>query len=192
MKNSNSRIAILIKKCWKEISFKDKGLILIMIILLLQCIHNLYNPNSNTIDYASINVIVRTSVAGIFGYFLSANFLVKATNKEDIEEEEEFYKLSVLQHVLKDEEAINKIRSESKIYDEEKIMRKEKDRYFCNKTLQNAIAIGICIVIILCLVIGVNGNLIPEGAGTTISQFRDLISGCIGFLLGNSPKKDGK
>ena len=45
-------------KCWKEISISDKALIIIMIILLIQCIFNLFNPEPTNSNSISINVII--------------------------------------------------------------------------------------------------------------------------------------
>lgn len=186
MKNSKYRMSRYIKKCWREISFKDKGLILIMIALLLQCIHNLYTPSTNNLNYDTINVIIRTSVAGIFGYFLSSNFLSNLSgtkNNKFIE-----HKLMILNQLLKDEKIDEEIKQEyNKQLKEEYLEDKEdKEIYFCNKMLQNGIAIAICLIIIFCLVIGVNFNLISDESIVTIAQFRDIVSGCIGFLLGNN------
>lgn len=179
------KIMKTLKRCWREISFKDKGLILIMIVLLLQCIHNLYSADPIKPDYISVDVIVRTSVAGIFGYFLSSNFLTKNTSNgcEDIDH----YKIELLDTLLNDKEIREKIEEQYK--DIKNKEEEEKERYQCNKTLQNGIAVGLCILIILCLIIGVNLKLIPEGTTATLSQFRDIVSGCIGFLLGNGNVK---
>lgn len=68
--------------------------------------------------------------------------------------------------------------------------KKEKERDICNKNLQSIIALVFSIIIILALIIGVNFKLVNEGSVATISQLRDLVSGSIGFLLGNQPKQD--
>lgn len=182
MKEYNSKVFRVIKKCWREISLKDKGLILIMILLLLQCIHNLYNVDSTISEYIAINVVIRSSVAGIFGYFLSSNFLIKDKGKTQQEIDE--YKIEVLNKLLKNEDIREKVEDEYK--EIINIEQEEKEKYFCNKGLQNGIAVGLCIIITLCLIVGVNFNLIAKGSIATISQFRDIISGCIGFLLGNN------
>jgi hypothetical protein len=40
------------------------------------------------------------------------------------------------------------------------------------------------------LIIGINFKLISDGTDAIITQFRDIISGCIGFLLGNNGNND--
>lgn len=190
MKLFRSRFFKSIKRCWKEISLKDKGLIFVMIILLLQCIHNLYNGTSDNVDYNSINIVIRTSVAGIFGYFLSSNFLVR--KKEESKKGNEKYSVEVLEKLLEDEKLRKNIQCD---IDDGNINCKldtaseeEKTKMFCNENLQIIFSISICTISALCLIIGVNFRLIPDESIVTIAQFRDLISGCIGFLLGNISK----
>ncbi|MGL5379884.1 hypothetical protein [Clostridium sp.] len=191
MKKHNFKIIKIIKKCWNDISFKDKGLLLIMFILLLQCTHNLYNVDPVIQDYISINVVIRTSVAGIFGYFLSSSFLFKDDDvKEDPSVKE---RLDLLDIMLTDPEIQEKISTEYKcinISKVEKEIKKEEEIYICNKTLQDTVAIFICVFILLTFILGINFHLIPSGSTATLSQFRDLLSGCIGFLIGNRSTKN--
>lgn len=188
MNSKKSRIFKIIKKCWKEISFKDKGLIFIMGILLAQCIYSLYSPEPTNPDYVTINVIVRTGVASIFGYFFSANFLSKAKkNKND-----ESYKFKVFGQLSQNKQERNEdelnIHVNSEV--EETQIEEDKEIYFCNKTLQNAIAIILCVITLISLIVGMNLDIISKNSTASISQFRDLISGCIGFLLGNSVREE--
>ena len=53
----------------------DKCLILFMTILLIQSACTLLGFPGNTAQANEIDVIIRTSSAAIFGYFLSANFI---------------------------------------------------------------------------------------------------------------------
>lgn len=188
------RINKFIRECWNEISFKDKSLILIMIILIIQCIHNLYNVDPTNTNYISINVVIRTSVAAIFGYFLSSNFL--AENKARIDEETRKEKLEIIEQVMENKKIRKELQSEydnvtnSEDYKEkEDVIKEEEEKYVCNRYLQNLVAVSICIILVLSLIIGVNFKLINDGSVATISQFRDLVSGSIGFLIGNSSNK---
>ncbi|MEG1886820.1 MAG: hypothetical protein RR177_01725, partial [Oscillospiraceae bacterium] len=52
----------------------DKCLLVFMIILMLQSIHNLFFYESTFQSSDTLDVIVRTTAAAIFGYFISANF----------------------------------------------------------------------------------------------------------------------
>lgn len=55
----------------------DKCLILFMTILLIQSACTLLGFPGNTAQANEIDVIIRTSSAAIFGYFLSANFILE-------------------------------------------------------------------------------------------------------------------
>lgn len=66
-----------IKRVWAtfmKIHLVDRCLILIMAVLLLQTGYSLFF-SKNGVDASSIDVVVRTASATIFGYFLSANFI---------------------------------------------------------------------------------------------------------------------
>ena len=192
MKSSRSKFSRYFKKCWKQISSRDKGLISIMIVLLFQCICNLYTSAPINSEYDTINVIIRTSMASIFGYFLSSNFLSDLDQDNDNPSTEQ--KLFILEQLLEDEKISKKVKFKynKKLKESFVEEKEEKEIYFCNKELQNGIAISICLIIVFSLIIGVNFNLISDAASVTIAQFRDLISGCIGFLLGNKGNSDSK
>lgn len=161
-----------------------------MIILFIQCVYTLYNGTSEQGNYNSINMTIRTSVASIFGYFLSGNFLLKEDEKN--KKKESNYSLQLLERLLEDETVKENLKCEIKagsIDCKIDVDQKEEVRVFCNRNLQSVIAIVICIIAIIILVIGINFEIIPESSIIAIAQFRDLISGCIGFLLGNPSKK---
>lgn len=63
------------RKPWCRIHPVDKSLLLFMLILLLQSAVNLFLPASGSSITGDIDIVVRTSAAAIFGYFLSANFI---------------------------------------------------------------------------------------------------------------------
>lgn len=180
MGNQKNKLLNLLINCWKEIAISDKSLIIIMAILLLQCIHDLFNPEPLTTNGISINVIIRTTVSAIFGYFLSENFL----NHEVIKSEKSniIVPLNIEEDSSKDNLEIstskdlnNTVQSETKLKD-----------YICNKTFQVLIALTVCIISLLCLIIGNNFNLISSDTNPAVTQFRDIISSCVGFLLGHS------
>ena len=180
MNKQKNKFARALIACWKEIAISDKALIIIMAILLLQCIYNLFTPEPITTNGISISVIVRTTIAAIFGYFLSENFL----NHEVIKS-----KNSNIIVPLNLEENNEESNSENcHMKDSSNITHPEtkfKD-YICNKTFQILIALTVCIISLLCLLIGNNFNLIPSGTNPSLIQLRDIISSCIGFLLGHS------
>lgn len=76
----------------KMISLVDKFLMLFMLVLLVYSAFNLFNHEDHSQDTNAIDVIVRTSAAAIFGYFLSSNFTKRIssdiTRSTDISTEE--------------------------------------------------------------------------------------------------------
>ena len=127
----------------------DKSLLLFMLILLVQSAVNLFLPASDSAITGDIDIVVRTSAAAIFGYFLS----VREKPSEDGPRE---------------------------------------PRCLHQATIT---AIGLfCLVTLLAL-----RNLSlwdPAEAGSdsataTVAQFRDFVSGCVGFLIGSPPGRDG-
>lgn len=179
MNKQKNKLLNLLMSCWKEIAISDKSLIIIMAILLLQCIYNLFNPEPLTTNGISINVIIRTTVAAIFGYFLSENFL----NHELIKSKTSniILPLNIEENNKKNDLENCPLKNQNNIQEKSKL----KD-YICNKTFQVLIALTVCIISLLCLIIGNNFNLIAPGTNPTVIQFRDIISSCVGFLLGHS------
>lgn len=191
-KNKNTLLHALIK-CWSKISISDKSLIIIMFILLLQCVYNLFMPEPTTNNGISISVIVRTSVASIFGYFLSENFLkheviksndsnspiIVTVNDDDKEVKEETLKSDDKNYMVESKNKSNNITNDLKYY-------------ICNKSFQVIVALSVCVIALFSLIIGYDFNLIPEEATPSIIQFKDLISSCVGFLLGCSRTNSNK
>ena len=82
MKIFKNTIFYALIKCWKEIAISDKALIIIISILLVQCVYNLFTPEPVSSNEITICVIIRTTIASIFGYFLSENFLNHNRNQQ--------------------------------------------------------------------------------------------------------------
>ena len=180
MKKLKNNFLNTLIKCWKETHISDKALIIIMLILLIQSIHNLFNPEPTEATALSINIIIRTSIASIFGYFLSENFLKNDLTKSNNSNTT----IPINKNKIDDnnsEDNTNNLIS----YNNNQKSSNSKE-YICNKTLQIIVALIVCIISLLSLIIGNSFNLIPPSANPTVIQFRDLISGCIGFLVGHS------
>ena len=194
-KNKNKLLHALIK-CWNQIAISDKSLIIIMFILLLQCIYNLFMPEPSTNSGISISVIIRTTVASIFGYFYGRNFLkhevIKSSDSNSpiivTIDEDELDDKEDKEKYLKDEDRNCKIESKNKSNN----LSTDLKYYICNKSFQVIVALSVCVIALSSLIIGYDFNLIPEEANPSIIQFRDLISSCVGFLLGCSRSNSNK
>lgn len=175
-------------QCWHEISISDKALIIIMIFLLIQSIYNLFIPESTGANSMSINLAVRASIASIFGYFLSENFLnnkvVKNKNSDIIVP---INKIDSTNDTRSNDIPNSDKNSITINFSKSKYSSDSSKDYVCNKTVQILIALTVCIVALISLIIANNFKLVSsDDVSPTVIQFRDLIGNCIGFLLGHS------
>ena len=83
MKKSKNNFLSNLIQCWQEVSISDKALIILMSFLLVQSIYNLFIPESTGANSLTINLAIRASIASIFGYFLSENFLKNKTKNKN-------------------------------------------------------------------------------------------------------------
>lgn len=176
----------------QNVSFADKCLLIIFVVCLLQTVFTLFFDESNTVLTNGIDVVIRTTLASIFGYILSVNFQIQtpdylnikkhnsgsATAKENIESTST--KASIgFQTSAKDFETL-----EIGGIENTEIQSTEY-----SKQAQTIIAtiIGISTLCILLLVR--NFLQITPDMVSAISQLRDFISGSVGFLLGTQIHK---
>ncbi len=83
MKKSKNNFLSNLIQCWQEVSISDKALIILMSFLLVPNIYNLFIPESTGANSLTINLAIRASIASIFGYFLSENFLKNKTKNKN-------------------------------------------------------------------------------------------------------------
>lgn len=151
----------------KNICIIDRFLIIIMIILFIQLVITIYVPKMDTdFEARKIDLVLRTTLSSIFGYFLSSNFMrnsrgakfsINNTKKEDM------------------------TRSEN-VKDFNTLLEKEEYYKFSQIFIVGAIAIVSIIILVVARNIGIPYNLDTVSA---LSQLRDLVGGSIGFLIGN-------
>ncbi len=67
---------------FSHIKIVDRFLIVIMVILLMQSIYCIFDP-ADTELMSSIDVVLRTTIAAIFGYFISVNFIKSESKQPD-------------------------------------------------------------------------------------------------------------
>lgn len=170
----------------------DKCLMVFMIILLLQSAFTLFTDEYIIQEANSIDIIVRTSMASIFGYFLSTNFARKAKGKTTTLVSSE--KNSPDQQEL---ETPPEQPFDPPIFDPYTAdpMEEELDVAVTGK-LQIIVAASLGIFCLLVLILMRNlvdwstiitddaTNLSATSAAATVGQFRDFVSGCVGFLIG--------
>lgn len=179
-----------VRSALAKIHLVDKFLILFMIVLLAQSAYNLFanhiaSPESNGID-----VIIRTSTAGIFGYFLSTNFIRHAsagTSGDSIRKN----------NTLPPAETGSGIQNRIGFSDSAAPPDLTAGNIACSVLDEDsasrlqviaAASIGLfCLVVLILLrnVAGLSAAMATSPSVTsTVTQFRDIVSGCIGFLIG--------
>ncbi|EQF24179.1 putative membrane protein [Clostridioides difficile CD160] len=189
-----------IKKAWYKIKLIDRCLIIVMAILMFQSIYNLFVNEVNSQDTTTIDVVVRTTSAAIFGYFLSANFIKKSSRK--------YINTDVSSNIFVDENSSNKgqgpntnnimnvkntigFTSDTDNYEKKVSVNKiEGIEEGETSELQIIIATVICVVALIVLFVVRNFTTTAPASLGTISQMRDFVSGCVGFLLGCPSRPD--
>ncbi len=147
------------KKLWKriqrhlkKISVVDKFLIFLMIILLSQSAYSLFVGTAVNTD--TVDVIVRTSAAAIFGYFLSGNF-IKSCSKDT---------------------SVNKSTPSA----------------WCGEVqivVVSVIGTVSLIILLIILLLFRNYSAPTPQTAATVSQLRDFVSACVGFLVSSDKER---
>ena len=166
-------------KAWSSIHWVDKSLILFMLLLLGQSACSLFLPDSGTQSVHDIDIIVRTSSASIFGYFLSANFIRRST--PDVAAPPEATAPDTAENG-RDGQPFAAGGGEPAAGDAN-LLPAGQPRTAC---LQVAVAAGIGLFCLLTLILlrDTGWNESPSATATVV-QFRDFVSGCVGFLIGS-------
>lgn len=198
MKKTGSRWSSM-QAALAKIHLVDKFLIIFMIILLLQSSYNLFVYESTSAEANSIDIIIRTSTAAIFGYFLSTNFIRHSSSKTDTSISAKGTDTispssspggisNRIGFALPDaEESPDLVVGSTDISD---LQEDNTAEHLTASRLQIivAAAIGLFCLIVLILIrnlMGVGSASLPSASSTsTVAQFRDIVSGCIGFLIG--------
>lgn len=130
-----------------QIHLVDRCLLVFMAVLLAQSAYSLFSAGGSGAETDGIDIIVRTSAAAIFGYFLSANYC---------------HDPGPAQRALTDPGSRLQVLTASAI------------GIFCLLTL---LAYRVMLLR--------EPELAAAGSATaTVAQFRDFVSGCVGYLIG--------
>jgi hypothetical protein len=181
---------------YRQIHMVDRCLLVFMVLLLLQTVYSVFFPVGNGQITSDVDVVVRTSSASIFGYFISAHFVRQSSTAGQALSGQEEHTLSVgadpSEGAVAPEErsgiAISAAQpSPQETFEGDGRSSSEVPVVNC---LQVAIAMGIglfCLVALLVLRNLAQLGIIQaesDAVAAVILQFRDFISGCIGFLIG--------
>ena len=168
----------------------DKGLLLFMLILLIQSAANLFFPAGDSSTAGEIDIVVRTSAAAIFGYFLSANFIGRGEDDGQATKAAQAHILKAGTSPVQDSTPRAQIGFSSGEPAEEPgapELRPPEQPSLCLQ-VRCATFIGLfCLAALLLLRNLTQLGIMPPPSDSvtgTIVQFRDFISGCVGFLIG--------
>ena len=186
------------KKCFQfihrfiqKISLVDQFLILTMFILLIQSAFTLFVQESASQDTNAIDIITRTSAASIFGYFLSGNFMKQKPSSLSVPTQNNTAHDS---QALTENKVINQIgfdlaRTSSGIeVGKASIEELPANSGHCDN-LQIVVISVIGIVSLVTLLVVRNFVQITPQSSATLSQLRDFISACVGFLISCGKKQ---
>lgn len=191
MKKPRATMLSRLKGQLAHFSLPDICLIIFMLLIMFQSGHNLFVNELASQTAASLDIVIRTSAAAIFGYFISSGF--KHANQSGINTAMArgisqtsaslaqngnptaraigFTDETVTQVTQANDDAISLASGVS----------------FKSQTQRQIIIISaIGIVSLIMLIISRNMGEVPPTAIATISQLRDFVSGSIGFLVGHS------
>ena len=180
----------------RSICIVDRFLMLFMLILLSYTIFNLFTGRYSSGETNTIDVIVRTSVAAIFGYFISSNFIKSDSSVDsgfadgtgtDIASSPsgtDFYTPAQSYNPVQNQigfqvPASPTVREVGKISLSSDASSTSKG---CNK-IQVVIVAIIGLICLSTLFVTRYFQVVTPELTAVISQLRDLVSACIGFLV---------
>lgn len=174
---------------WNQFHLADKCLIIIMVILMIQTAHNLFFHEIAMQDSGTIDVAIRTTTAGIFGYFISANFHsgnknISKSNHKNTSSHDIATSSNISSHP-KARIGFGTELGESELHSgyANSVKKSETEP---RDDVQIVIIAAIGIVCLILLLIARNYSTINTASVATLSQLRDFISGSVGFLIGHS------
>lgn len=182
-----------------KIHIVDKFLIIFMLLLMFQSTHNLFANHTATGESAHIDVIVRSSTAAIFGYFLSTNFMRHTSNRSKNKVDSNSKSYTKDAPTVSDGVIQNRIGFEA--HDSDNTLRvteigntdSEINQSSNESSVSKLQIIVTSIIGLFCLAVliiardisALNTDMTASITATaTATQFRDFVSGCIGFLIG--------
>lgn len=167
-----------------RIHLVDRCLVVFMCILLMQSAYSLLFRSASTQEANNIDTIVRTSAAAIFGYFISANFIKAGSTPQSGAQPPEVrskntgsvqYRIGFFDPDSAEDPSLTNGRADNK---------SGSGDDFDNGRLQILIVAHIGFAALCILLLYRNFGQSNAAAPAILSQLRDFVSGCVGFLIG--------
>lgn len=176
-----------------DIRIGDWWLLGLFVILILQSVYGLFFPLPADSGMESIDVVFRTSEAAIFGYIISGNFGRRQTKTEKISDTTTDATASSIGFDTQDMQTPQATATSGKRTALTEVAPSptaspKKSRTKLKNTHQLTL-VGIIGVVSLLILIAWRNTYGNNGLATTsmiavIAQYRDMVSGCVGFLIG--------
>lgn len=167
---------------WKRLQIKDRFLLIFMILLLMQSALNLFVKDLAISETSPLDIVIRTTSATIFGYFIGIGFL-RGTSIPHTKTADESHDWEILQ--TSNPSSPSKESSLRLEQEHEKVAHIQEKRFVQQITI--VATIGIVSLVMLLLASNHGGKATMENTAT-LSQLRDFVSGSVGFLVGHSTK----
>lgn len=191
----------LLSRLWKKfkhIRLTDRCLLLFMFIVLAQSLFQLLFISSFGDERNMIDVVIRTTAAAIFGYFISAGFLrPDHINQSDTEDNEETKTSAILTtDDSKKNNApsarigfVNDSATDTPLQSGQTSIQRKADMLERQRSKQQIIIVTtIGLFSLLCIIIARDSLVLSPGASAAISQLRDFVSASVGLLIGHSAR----
>lgn len=169
------------RRLWRRIPLADKLLLAFMAVLLVQSGHNLFANELGRGDSTELDVVVRTTAAAVFGYFISSGVQRQGENSASPARTKIGFTIGEEPQPSARMEAAEASTGTEEVplppYEGE--TERERDRLNQQMWIVGLIgltALGFLIMARNC------GQSSPE-ALAALSQLRDFVSGSVGFLI---------
>ena len=180
---------------WGRIHLVDKCLLIILGIFMLQSAMNLFLAERTSPEMNTIDVVIRTSAAGIFGYLISTNF---DQDKKRPGRQAAQGAASAASTAATPQEPAPQARIG---FDTggggglaqpqpPQVTGESRDQKNCDRT-QILIVAAVGIVSLCVILVYRNWFTAGPAAAGTLTQFRDFVSGSVGFLISCSTSGAG-
>ena len=181
-----------VRAAWRRIPMVDRGLMLLMAVLLVQSAYVIFFPAADSGATAgNIDIVVRTSAAAIFGYFLSASFAAQKTAGVPTVSGGHIMEMAYQGGDGTEARGTIGFVSETSVQSGSGAQtRGTAETATGGSRLQVVMATGIGLFCMVVLIVVRNSAQLTEAAAesstmmATVVQFRDFVSACVGFLIG--------
>lgn len=168
-----------LRRWWKRLLLKDKFLLIFLLLLLIQSALNLFVKNLAISEPSPLDIVIRTTSATIFGYFIGIGFL-RETTFHPPKEADDFHKETRPKSNIPGP-STNELLPEVLEHPTQEVEKRYRQ--------QIVIVASIGLVSLSMLLLASNlGRPQTMEATATLSQLRDFVSGSVGFLVGHSAK----